>query len=40
MKAEQTQRQPVRDVVYWAFGGSAAQLVVQALAERRATSDE
>jgi len=31
MKAEQTQRQLVRDLVRRAFGGSSAQLVVQAL---------
>jgi BlaI family penicillinase repressor len=36
----QTQRQLVRDLVDRAFGGSAAQLVVQALSGRRASSEE
>jgi BlaI family penicillinase repressor len=36
----QTQRQLVRDLVDRAFGGSAAQLVVQALSGRRASADE
>jgi predicted transcriptional regulator len=40
VRAEQTQRQLVRDLVRRAFGGSAGQLVVQALSERRATTDE
>lgn len=37
---EQTQRQLVRDLVDRAFGGSATKLVMQALASRRASSDE
>src|SRR5215213_4941687 len=37
---EQTQRQLVRDLLDRAFGGSATKLVMQALAARRATSDE
>jgi predicted transcriptional regulator len=37
---EQTQRQLVRDLVDRAFGGSAATLVLQALASRRATPAE
>jgi len=37
---EQTQRQLVRDLVDRAFGGSAAKLVLQALASRRASADE
>ena len=37
---EQTQRQLVRDLVDRAFAGSAAQLVVQALAASRATPEE
>jgi BlaI family penicillinase repressor len=36
----QTQRQLVRDLVDRAFGGSAAQLVVQALSGRRASAEE
>ena len=36
----QTQRQLVRDLVDRAFGGSAAQLVVQALSGRRASPEE
>src|SRR3954468_12474619 len=36
----QTQRQLVRDLGDRAFGGSAAQLVVQALSGRRASADE
>jgi predicted transcriptional regulator len=36
----QTQRQMVRDLVDRAFGGSAAQLVVQALSGRRASAEE
>ena len=38
--AETTQRQLVRDLVDRAFGGSAQQLVMQALATRRASPDE
>ena len=40
MKAEQTQRQLVRDLLNRAFGGSAAQMVVQALAEKKASPAE
>jgi predicted transcriptional regulator len=36
----QTQRQLVKDLLARAFGGSAVQLVVQALAARRATPAE
>jgi predicted transcriptional regulator len=36
----QTQRQLVRDLVDRAFGGSAANLVMQALSGRRTSSDE
>lgn len=37
---EQTQRQLVRDLVDRAFGGSAAKLVLQALASRRASAED
>ena len=37
---EQTQRQLVRDLLDRAFGGSASQLVMQALNARRATPEE
>jgi predicted transcriptional regulator len=40
LKAEQTQRQLVRDLLHRAFGGAAVQLVVQALSERPASADE
>ena len=40
LSEEQTQRQLVRDLVDRAFGGSAAKLVLQALASRRASADE
>jgi predicted transcriptional regulator len=36
----QTQRQLVRDLLQRAFGGSASQLVLQALAAKRATPEE
>lgn len=36
----QTQRQLVRDLLDRAFGGSAAKLVMQALAARRASAEE
>jgi predicted transcriptional regulator len=36
----QTQRQLIRDLLARAFDGSAAQLVVQALAAKRATPEE
>jgi BlaI family transcriptional regulator, penicillinase repressor len=38
--AETTQRQLVRDLLDRAFGGSAQQLVMQALATRRASPEE
>lgn len=37
---DQTQRQLVSDLLDRAFGGSAAKLVLQALAARKATADE
>lgn len=37
---EQTQRQLIRDLMDRAFGGSSSQLVLQALASKRASSDE
>ena len=37
---EQTQRQLVRDLLDRAFGGSASQLVMQALNTKRATPEE
>jgi len=37
---EETQRQLVEDLVVRAFGGSAAQLMVQALASERVSSEE
>jgi predicted transcriptional regulator len=37
---EQTQRQLIRDLLDRAFGGSASKLVMQALAARRATTEE
>ncbi|HTI38878.1 MAG TPA: BlaI/MecI/CopY family transcriptional regulator [Vicinamibacterales bacterium] len=40
LSEEQTQRQLVRDLVDRAFGGSAAKLVLQALASRHASADE
>lgn len=40
VKAEQTQRQLVRDLLHRAFGGSSAHLVVQALSEKRASREE
>ena len=40
LSEEQTQRQLVRDLLDRAFGGSAAKLVMQALAARRATPEE
>jgi predicted transcriptional regulator len=40
LSEEQTQRQLVRDLVDRAFGGSASKLVMQALAARRASSEE
>lgn len=39
-KREQTQGQIVRDLLDRAFGGSAAQLVLRALSERRASAEE
>ena len=38
--AAQTQRQLVKDLVERAFGGSSANLVLQALAAKRATPEE
>jgi BlaI family transcriptional regulator, penicillinase repressor len=40
IRAEQTQRQLVRDLLHRAFAGSPAQLVVQALSERPASPQE
>jgi predicted transcriptional regulator len=40
LSEEQTQRQLVRDLVDRAFGGSASKLVLQALASKRATTEE
>ncbi len=40
IKAEQTQRQLVKDLLHRAFGGSAAQLVVQALSAKKASPEE
>jgi len=39
-RQEDTQRQLVGDLVERAFGGSATQLVMQALAAKRATPEE
>jgi predicted transcriptional regulator len=40
IKAEQTQRQLVRDLLQKAFGGSPGKLVVQALSEKKASAEE
>jgi predicted transcriptional regulator len=40
LSEEQTQRQLVSDLVDRAFGGSAARLVMQALASKRASAGE
>lgn len=40
LSEDQTQRQLVRDLLDRAFGGSAGKLVLQALATRRASTDE
>ncbi len=40
IKAEQTQRQLVRDLLQKAFGGNPGQLVMQALSERKASKQE
>ena len=40
MKAESTQRQLVRHLLKYAFSGSPGKLVMQALSEQKATSDE
>lgn len=40
LSQEQTQRQLLRDLLDRAFGGSSSQLVLQALATRRASADE
>src|SRR5688572_6604473 len=40
LSEEQTQRQLVRDLLERAFGGSSTKLVMQALAAKRASSEE
>ena len=40
LRAEQTQRQLVRDLLHRAFSGSPGQLVVQALSEKKASPEE
>jgi BlaI family penicillinase repressor len=40
LSQEQTQRQLVRDLLDRAFGGSSSQLVMQALATKRASAEE
>lgn len=40
LSEEQTQRQLIRDLLDRAFGGSASKLVMQALATRRASTEE
>ena len=40
LSEEQTQRQLIRDLMDRAFGGSSSRLVLQALASKRASSDE
>ncbi len=40
LRAEQTQRQLVRDLLHRAFAGSPGQLVVQALSEKKASPEE
>jgi BlaI family penicillinase repressor len=40
LSEDQTQRQLVRDLLDRAFGGSASKLVMQALATKRASTDE
>ncbi len=40
LSEEQTQRQLIRDLLDRAFGGSSSKLVLQALATKRASSDE
>ncbi len=40
LEAGQTQRQLVRELMQRAFGGSAGQLVLSALSEKKATADE
>lgn len=40
LRAEQTQRQLVRDLLHRAFAGSPGQLVVQALSEKNASPEE
>jgi predicted transcriptional regulator len=39
-RAEQTQRQLVRDLLHRAFAGAPGQLVVQALSEKKASPEE
>jgi BlaI family transcriptional regulator, penicillinase repressor len=40
LRAEQTQRQLVRDLLHRAFSGAPGQLVVQALSEKSASAEE
>lgn len=40
LRAEQTQRQLVRDLLHRAFAGSPGQLVLQALSEKKASPEE
>jgi BlaI family transcriptional regulator, penicillinase repressor len=40
LKQEDTQRQIIQDVLDRAFAGSAAQLVMRALSEKRASAEE
>lgn len=40
IQAEQTQRQLLRNLLHRAFAGSRSKLIVQALADERATPDE
>ena len=40
LSEEQTQRQLIRDLLERAFGGSSTKLVMQALAAKRASSEE
>jgi predicted transcriptional regulator len=40
LKQEDTQRQIIRDVLDRVFAGSAAQLVMRALSEKRASAEE
>lgn len=40
LRAEQTQRQLVRDLLHRAFAGSPGQLIVQALSENKASPED